>query len=167
VLAYFDRPGTSNGPTEAINGRLEQLRGSALAARSVSVHRSHVEMRVVLKPDVDADAEDIERLGRQLRDELRSLDVDSVDAVSCAEPPPGSKGPVVEAMTEWLVILSASGGVFTTLIATINDWLGRRTGPQRHEVKVVINDDTLELNSATSEEQAELIKAFVQRHRPG
>ena len=25
VLAYFDRPGTSNGPTEAINGRLEHL----------------------------------------------------------------------------------------------------------------------------------------------
>ena len=23
ILAYFDRPGTSNGPTEAINGRLE------------------------------------------------------------------------------------------------------------------------------------------------
>ncbi len=30
VLAYFTRPGTSNGPTEAINGRLEHLRGSAL-----------------------------------------------------------------------------------------------------------------------------------------
>ena len=30
ILAYFDRPGTSNGPTEAINGRLENLRGSAL-----------------------------------------------------------------------------------------------------------------------------------------
>ena len=27
VLAFFDRPGTSNGPTEAINGRLEHLRG--------------------------------------------------------------------------------------------------------------------------------------------
>jgi SAM-dependent methyltransferase len=25
ILAYFDRPGTSNGPTEAINGRLEHL----------------------------------------------------------------------------------------------------------------------------------------------
>jgi transposase len=25
VLAYFDRPGTSNGPTEVINGRLEHL----------------------------------------------------------------------------------------------------------------------------------------------
>ncbi len=32
ILAYFDRPGTSNGPTEAINGRLEHLRGSALAS---------------------------------------------------------------------------------------------------------------------------------------
>ena len=30
VPTYFDRPGTSNGPTEAINGRLEHLRGSAL-----------------------------------------------------------------------------------------------------------------------------------------
>lgn len=30
VLAYFDPPGTSNGPTEALNGRLEHLRGSAL-----------------------------------------------------------------------------------------------------------------------------------------
>ena len=32
VLAYFDRPGTSNGPTEAINGRLEHLRGSFLVS---------------------------------------------------------------------------------------------------------------------------------------
>ena len=34
VLAYFDLPGTSNGPTEAINGRLEHLRGSALGFRN-------------------------------------------------------------------------------------------------------------------------------------
>ena len=30
ILAYFDHPHTSIGPTEAINGRLEHLRGSAL-----------------------------------------------------------------------------------------------------------------------------------------
>jgi len=40
VLAYFDRPGTSNGPTEAINGRLEHLRGSALGFRNLTkLHR--------------------------------------------------------------------------------------------------------------------------------
>jgi transposase len=36
VLAYFDRPGTSNGPTGAINGRLEHLRGSALGFRNLT-----------------------------------------------------------------------------------------------------------------------------------
>ena len=36
VLAYFNRPGTSNGPTEAINGRLEHLRGTALGFRKLT-----------------------------------------------------------------------------------------------------------------------------------
>jgi len=38
VLAYFDRPGTSNGPAEAINGRLEHLRGSALGFRNLATY---------------------------------------------------------------------------------------------------------------------------------
>lgn len=39
VLAYFERPGTSNGPTQAINGHLEHLehlRGSALGLRNLT-----------------------------------------------------------------------------------------------------------------------------------
>ena len=36
VLAYFDRPHTSNGPTEAVNGRLEHLRGLALGFRNLT-----------------------------------------------------------------------------------------------------------------------------------
>lgn len=46
VLSYFDRPGTSNGPTEAINGRLEHLRGSALGFRNLTnyVTRSLLEV---------------------------------------------------------------------------------------------------------------------------
>ena len=45
VLAYFDRPGTSNGPTEAMNGRLEHLRGSALGFRNLTnyIARSRLE----------------------------------------------------------------------------------------------------------------------------
>ena len=47
VLGYFDRPGTSNGPTEAINGRLEHLRGSAVGFRSLTndIARSLLESR--------------------------------------------------------------------------------------------------------------------------
>lgn len=36
VLAFFDRPGASNGPAEAINGRLEHLRGTALGFRNLT-----------------------------------------------------------------------------------------------------------------------------------
>lgn len=37
VMAYFDRPGTPNGPTDAINGRLKHLRGSALGFRNLNL----------------------------------------------------------------------------------------------------------------------------------
>ena len=36
ILAYFDRPRTSNSPTEAINGRPEHLRGIALGFRNLT-----------------------------------------------------------------------------------------------------------------------------------
>lgn len=36
IAAYFDHPGTSNGPTEAINGRIEHLRGIALGFRNLT-----------------------------------------------------------------------------------------------------------------------------------
>ena len=36
MLACFDRPRTSNGPTEAPTGQLEHLRGSALGFRNLT-----------------------------------------------------------------------------------------------------------------------------------
>lgn len=39
ILAWFDHPGSSNGPTEAINGRLEHLRGIALGLRNLVNYR--------------------------------------------------------------------------------------------------------------------------------
>jgi transposase len=51
VLAYFTWPGTGtgtgNGPTDAINGRLERLRSSALGFRNVTnyIARSLLETR--------------------------------------------------------------------------------------------------------------------------
>jgi len=34
ILAYFDQPGTPNGPTRRLNGHLEHLRSSALGFRN-------------------------------------------------------------------------------------------------------------------------------------
>jgi len=58
VLAYFDRPGTSNGPTEAINGRLEHLRGTALGFRNLTnyIARSLLENRRLQTPTTPSSA---------------------------------------------------------------------------------------------------------------
>jgi len=36
ILAFFDHPGTSNGPSEAINGLIEHLRGTARGFRNLT-----------------------------------------------------------------------------------------------------------------------------------
>ena len=36
ILAYFTHPNSSNGPPEAINGRLEHLRGIAMGFRNLT-----------------------------------------------------------------------------------------------------------------------------------
>lgn len=55
ILAFFDHPGISNGPSEAINGRLEHLRGTALGFRNLThyIARSLLEtdgFRPLLRP---------------------------------------------------------------------------------------------------------------------
>ena len=118
----------------------------------------------MLEPDPETDPEDRERLGRQLRDELRALDVDGVEAAGAPELPVGAKSGAAASLTEWLVTLSAGGGVFVTLVATLKDWLGHRAG--RHKISITVDGDTLELTSASPTERAELIGTFVRRHQP-
>jgi hypothetical protein len=122
-----------------------------------------VELRVVLEPDPDTDPTDAERLGRQLRDELRDLDVDDVEPVEGAPPPDGAKSGALASLTEWLVTL-AGGGVLVPVLTTIKAWLARGAGS--HTVTVTIDGDTLELGRATDAERSEIVDAFVRRHQP-
>ncbi len=124
-----------------------------------------VELHVVLEPEAAADAEETDRLGRQLRRELSELDVDDVAAVPAGEAPPGSKGVDAAAATELLVTLSASGGVFALVVATVKDWLARRAGG--HKITLTVDGDTLELDGASPAERAQLIDTFVRRHQAG
>ena len=58
VLAYFDRPGTSNGPTEALNGRLEHLRGSALGFRNLTNYIARSLLETGSDPDYTLDCDE-------------------------------------------------------------------------------------------------------------
>lgn len=118
-------------------------------------------VHVALEPAPDADAEEAERLGRQLYAELRELDVDTVQPAGEPVAPDGAKG-AVASLADLLVTMSGAGGVLATVVATIRDWLGRRRDGGR--VVVTIDGDSLELSSATAAERAELVDAFVRRH---
>src|SRR4051812_31078212 len=85
--------------------------------------RQPLQVLLALEGEPGADPEEIERLSRQLRAELLELDVDRVAAVPAGPSPPGAKGDAVS-VAQWLLTLSATGGVFATVVATVRDWLG-------------------------------------------
>ena len=90
-------------------------------------------------PELDSEAG--ERLTRQLRAELVELDIESVDLAADGSAPDGAKGTDPVTLGAIIVALSASGGVFTALIETLRDWLGRHG--RRHQISVTIDGDTL------------------------
>ncbi len=122
-----------------------------------------VRVLLILTPDPELDAEAGDRLTRQLRAELAELDIESV-ALAAEEPvPEGAKGTDPVTVGAIIVALSASGGVFTALIETVRDWLGRHG--RRHRISVTIDGDTLELERATSGQQRELVDAYLRRQQ--
>ncbi len=116
---------------------------------------------VRLEPDAEADAEEADKLSRRLRAELTELDVE-LTAVAEGAVPAGAKGVDPVTMGSLMVAFSASGGVFTGLVETLKDWLGRQSG--KHRIKVTIDGDTLELERAAPAERQQLIDTFVRKH---
>jgi hypothetical protein len=119
-----------------------------------------VDVIVTLEPNADTDADERDRLARQLRTELLELDLDAITAAAGRDAPPGAKGAELAEWGVWLVTLSASGGVLTSLISVAKDWLNRRGSG--HRIKLTVGDATIELDGASDAEQAAALEAFVQ-----
>jgi hypothetical protein len=111
--------------------------------------------------DPDADSAEAETYGRQLRAELAQLDVEAVSPMVLADVAQGAKGAGVD-WASLLVTLSAAGGVVTSVIAVVQDWLARHSAAQ--SIKMTIDGDTIELGRASVQERGELISTWVRRH---
>ncbi|MEU6201383.1 hypothetical protein [Streptomyces sp. NPDC047061] len=118
-----------------------------------------------IAPDPELDPEALERLARHLRAEIAELDVESVRPRLGGTAPAGAKGTDAVTLGAVVVALSASGGVFTALVETLRDWLGRSSA--RHRVSLTIDGDTIELERATTAERRDLIDAYIRRHTGG
>ncbi|MET7981093.1 hypothetical protein ABZW44_50850 [Streptomyces mirabilis] len=121
-----------------------------------------VNVVLVIAPDAELDPEAGERLTRQLRSEIAELDVESVRPWPGGTVPDGAKGTDPLTLGAVVVALSASGGVFTALVETVRDWLGRHSA--RHRVSLTIDGDTIELERASAAERRDLVDAYIRRH---
>ena len=125
--------------------------------------RNTNQLIVTLDAEPDTDAEDLERLTRQLRDELSELDVQA-DLVTGGSAPANTKaGDVIEWGT-LLLTLAASGGVITALINAIQAWLTNRNQPAT--ITIETGGDKLQITGNPSPEQQRTIEAFLQRRQP-
>jgi hypothetical protein len=91
-------------------------------------------LMLVVEPEPDVDPEEVDRLVRQLRAELKVLDVESVVPVTSENAPPGAKGTDSLSLGALLITLTATGGVFTVLTETVRDWLARHAAARRISV---------------------------------
>jgi hypothetical protein len=117
---------------------------------------------LVVEPEPDVDLDAVDRLVRQLRGELKDLDIESVASVTSENAPLGAKGVDPFSLGALLITLSATGGVFTVLIETARDWLARHAAARR--ISVTIGDDTIVLEKGSAQERSALIEAYIRRH---
>jgi hypothetical protein len=111
--------------------------------------------------DDDLDAEEVDQLAQQLREELLQSDVESVDFVTAGEAPPHTRAIDIIALGGLLVTVAESVGALGTVVDTVRNWLTRRG---RGQVKLQIGDDVLELSNVSKRDQEQLIDAFLARH---
>jgi hypothetical protein len=110
-----------------------------------------------------ADDARLDGLTRQMRDELRQLDVLDVRLVpDGAQPPPGSRGVDAGAVGQIMVAMLGTQGL-AGLITTVLGWLGRGHDAPR-AVRLEVDGDVLELAGASSEEQDRLVEMFLSKH---
>jgi hypothetical protein len=119
-------------------------------------------LTLVVESDADADPVEVDRLVRQLRAELEHVDVEDVEPIGAGAVPEGAKGADPYSIGALLVTLSAAGGVFSLLIETARDWLGRQAAADK--ISVTIDGDTLVLEKSTKKERGALVEAYIRRH---
>ncbi|GAA0454618.1 hypothetical protein Ade02nite_03110 [Paractinoplanes deccanensis] len=121
------------------------------------------DLRLYLGED-GADAERLDLLTGQVRDQLRQLDVDDVAPLRADQAPPaGARAMDVGAVGALLVMLGNSATGLREVVTVVRGWLGRGDGTRR-TVRLELGGDVLELSEVTEAEQQRLIDLFVRKH---
>jgi hypothetical protein len=116
---------------------------------------------LVVESEPDVDPDEVDRSVRQLRTELKDLDLQSIALMASENTPLGAKGDPFS-LGALLITLTAAGGALPILIEAARDWLTRKSTARR--ISVTIDGDTLVLDKSTTQERHTLIDAYLRRH---
>jgi hypothetical protein len=106
----------------------------------------------------EVDDGELDRLTRQLRDEIANLDVEEVGLAPGTELPPGAKGEPITIGS--IVVALASAGVFTGLIELLKSWALRREG-RTIAVKAKVGEREVEMTYSPAETSPEEMTRFA------
>jgi hypothetical protein len=123
----------------------------------------HREVLVSIDAGPQSVPEEVEELSRHLRAELLRLDVESITPTPGPPSPRGAKADDPVSWSALALTLAASGGVLTTVIGALRDWLLRQS--TRVAIEVSIGGDSIKLDGSSTQERQQLIDAFIRRHR--
>ncbi|MFD9485230.1 hypothetical protein ACFWBX_14800 [Streptomyces sp. NPDC059991] len=118
-------------------------------------------MTVTLEGASDSDRVELDQLTVKLRADLLELDVESVELARTEETPTGAK--VGDAVALGLLTVTLSPIALRGVFRLLETWMVSR--PIRR-VRVVLGDDSIELEQASVEEQERLVGAFIVAHAP-
>jgi hypothetical protein len=116
------------------------------------------EVTICLDTPADVDAEELESLTRQLRNELLELDVQDVAFVRQGQTPVRAKAGDVVNWGTLIITLLASGGVVKSILGLANGWIrnhGQRT------ITLQVGKNKLTLKGSSSKEEEQLIAGWL------
>ena len=119
--------------------------------------------RLILQvlPVADSDAEELADLAGGLCAELLAADAASVAPLTADAAPEGAKG--LGTLAGWLVAQFGTLDGLRAAVAAVRGWAWR-TG---RTVEVSIGGDVLKVTGVTSQQQGEIIDAWLARHAAG
>ncbi len=115
--------------------------------------------------ETDADAELLEQLTYNLREELLETPVDSVAVPTVGEAPEGSRALGIAAIGALLVNFAGSADALKQVVGVVRSWFNKK--PAQRTLKITVGDKVLELSAATAEEQQELVDGFLKKVASG
>ena len=109
----------------------------------------------------EANAEVVESVTGRLRDELLSLDVDSVEVPKVGEPPNGAKAGAEIAVLGTLLLTAPDSALLSAVVEVMKSWIGRANG---RTARLEIDGDVLDMQGLSSSQQNLLTEQWIGRH---